>query len=71
MVKKRKKLTYYLWKEKEITNNKVKCYITDYKEIRNDGKVKIDNYGYLDVELVHSSQNKNECLIQAQKLMFG
>lgn len=44
-------------------------YITDYKEIRKDGKVKVDNFGYLDVELIHSSPIKNECVAAAHKLM--
>lgn len=60
---------YYLWKNKTSTKDKVLVYITDYKEIRKDGKVKIDNYGYLDVELVHSSPIKSECVNAAQKLM--
>lgn len=60
---------YYLWKDKKGTDKKVLVYITDYKEVRKDGKVKIDNYGYLDVELVHSSPIKNECIDAAKKLM--
>lgn len=62
---------FYLWKDKRSTEKKVLVYITDYKEVRADGKVKIDNYGYLDVTLVHSSLIKNECLYAAQKLVEG
>lgn len=60
---------YYLWKDKKSTKEKVLVFITDYKVVRKDGKVKIDNYGYLDAELVHSSPIKNECIAAAQKLM--
>ena len=60
---------YYLWKDKKSTKDKVLVYITDYKEIRGDGKVKIDNYGYMEVELVKSSNVKTDLLAHAQKLM--
>lgn len=60
---------FYLWKDKRSTKERVMVYITDYKEVRSDGKVKIDNYGYLDVELEFSSKNKMECVTHAQKLM--
>jgi hypothetical protein len=60
---------FYLWKDKKSTKDKVLVYITDYKEVRSDGKTKIDNYGYLDVELVFSSKIKNECVDYAQKMM--
>ena len=63
------KKKYYLWKDKKSTKDKALVYITDYKEVRSDGKTKIDNYGYLDVELVHSSEIKNDCIAAAQKLM--
>ena len=52
---------YYLWKDKKSTKDKVLIYITDYKEVRSDGKTKIDNYGYLDVELVFTGKTKKEC----------
>ena len=60
---------YYLWKDKKSTKDKVLVYITDYKEIRSDGKVKIDNYGYMEVELIKSSNVKTDLLAHAQKLM--
>ena len=60
---------FYLWKDKKSTKDKVLVYITDYKEVRSDGKTKIDNSGYLDVELVFSSKIKNECVAYAQKMM--
>lgn len=60
---------YYLWKDKKSTKDNVLVYITDYKEIRADGKVKIDNYGYLEVELVKSSNIKMDLLTHAQNLM--
>jgi hypothetical protein len=44
-------------------------YITDYKEVRSDGKVKIDNYGWLDVELIKSSNKKIDLIEHAQKLV--
>ena len=69
---------YYLWKDKSksITGDSAELfrphanlfYITDYKEIREDGKVKIDNHGYLDVELVSSSNVKTDLIAHAQKL---
>lgn len=60
---------FYLWKDKRSTNDKVLVYITDYKEIREDGKVQIDNYGYMEVELVKSSSVKMDLITHAQKLM--
>ena len=57
---------YYLWRDKKGI-----FYITNYKEIRDkDGKVKIDNYGYLEVELVLSSMFKIDLLSYAQKTTF-
>lgn len=54
---------YYLWRDENGI-----FYITDYKEIRHkDGKVKIDNYGYLKVELVLSSMFKTDLISYAQK----
>ena len=54
---------YYLWK----AENGV-FYLTDYKKVRNDGKVKIDNYGYLEVKEIFSSNKKSDLIIYAQKL---
>lgn len=59
---------YYLWRDKLSTNEKNIVYITDYKEIRPDGKVKIDNYGYLDVELIFQSKVKADLMSYAEKL---
>ena len=61
---------YYLWKDKKSTKNTLQVYITDYKEINKQGNVKIDGYGYLDVELIFSSPVKADCIIHAQKLML-
>ncbi|WP_144887562.1 hypothetical protein [Lacibacter cauensis] len=58
-----------MWKDKRSTNKQAIVYLTDYKEVREDGKVKIDNYGYLDVELVHSSSLREECIEAAQRLI--
>ncbi len=61
---------FYLWKDKRSTKDKVLVYITDYKHIRaRDGFVKIDNHGYLDVELVYSGPDKMKCIAEAQELM--
>ncbi len=53
---------YYLWKGKTGI-----YYISDYKEIRPDGLVKIDNYGYIDVELIYSNKVKFNVIEYAQK----
>ena len=60
---------YYLWKDKKSTKDKVLVYITDYKEVREDGKVKVDGYGYIEVELVKSSNVKTDLIAHAQKMM--
>lgn len=56
---------YYLWKDKNGI-----FYVTDYKEVREDGKVKIDGHGYLDVELTLSSMLKTDLLSYAQRTTF-
>jgi len=55
-------ITYYLWKD-----SKDFFFITDYKEIREDGKVKIDNFGFLEVELVFSSVLKFDLIGYAER----
>lgn len=60
---------YYLWKDKKSTEHKMLIYITDYKEIRKDGKVNVGNYGYVDAELIFSNPIKNNCIAYADKLM--
>jgi hypothetical protein len=60
---------YYLWKDKKSTKDEVIVYITDYKEFREDGKVKIDNYGYMEVELIKTSNVKTDLLEYAQKII--
>lgn len=62
---------YYLWKDKSRSiNNKLITYITDYHETNKDGKVKIDNYGYLELELLKKSKIKMELIMFAQNLKF-
>lgn len=53
---------YYLWKDKNGI-----FYITDYKEIRSDGLVKIDSYGYIECELVFSHKIKTELINFAER----
>lgn len=60
---------FYLWKDKKSTKDTVIVYITDYKEIRSDGKVKIDKHGFLDVDLVYSGPDKMKCISEAHKLI--
>lgn len=60
------KITYYLWKD---SNNIF--YITDYKEVSKDGKVQIDGYGFLEVELVLSSKVKSDLWEYTQKLTIN
>ena len=57
---------FYLWKDKLGI-----YYITDYKEIQSDGKVKIDGHGFLEVELVFSHKVKTELIAFAQKQTLG
>lgn len=59
---------FYLWKDKTSKNGHVVMYMTDYHEINAEGKVRIDNYGYIDVELVHSAQTKPELISFAQNM---
>lgn len=59
---------YYLWKDKASTQNNVIVYLTDYKEVREDGKVKVDAVGWVDAEEVYSSKNKWEVQAFALKL---
>lgn len=60
---------YYLWKDKKSTKDKVLVYITDYKKIRKDGKVKVDKYGHIEAGLIKSSHIKTDLIAHAQKLM--
>jgi hypothetical protein len=60
---------YYLWKDKRSTIDKLIVYITDYREISTDGKVKIDDYGYLDAELLLSSNKKSDLIEHAKELI--
>ncbi len=62
---KKHELTYYLWKNK---NARDLYHITDYKEIRADGKVNVDRFGYIEVELVLSSKVKMDLIIHAEEL---
>ena len=59
-------LVYYLWKDKNGIN-----YMTDYKEVRADGKVKIDGCGFIEVELVCTGKSKGEIIAFAQKQALG
>ena len=57
---------YYLWKDK------IGCYyITDYKEIRSDGFVQVDGYGFIQCDLVFSHKIKNEVIKFAQQQAFN
>jgi hypothetical protein len=57
--------TYYLWKDKNGT-----FFITDYKETDKKGRVNIDGYGYLEVELELSSKVKTDLLTHVQALTY-
>ena len=59
---------YYLWKDKKSTDNNLIIYITDYEEIREDGKVKVDKYGFVEAELLASSEIKSKLYEYANKL---
>jgi hypothetical protein len=59
-------MMYYLWKDKDGI-----YFITDYKEIRPDGKVKIDGQGFMEAELVFSSEVKTELLTFARNQVLG
>jgi len=61
--------TFYLWLDNNSKPNKPIFYITDYCEKNEKGFHKIDNFGFLDVELIYLSPNKNECLGFAQKFI--
>jgi hypothetical protein len=61
---------YYLWKDKKSTKKHVLVFITDYKEIRNDGKIKVDHVGWIDAELVFSHEKKYKCVEYAQEMIF-
>ena len=41
---------FYLWKDKRSTEGKMIVYITDYKEIKPDGKVYVDDVGLVEAE---------------------
>lgn len=57
---------FYLWKDKLGI-----YYITDYKEVRPDGRVRIDNYGFLEVTLEFSHKDKPELIAFAERKEFG
>ena len=60
------KVTYYMWKDKDGIH-----YMTDYKQVRADGKVKIDGHGFMEVELVCTGKSKAEIIDFAQKQTLG
>lgn len=59
-------ILYYLWKDKRGI-----FYITDYKEINKEGKVKVDNYGFIEAEEMFSSKVKNDLISYAQNLTLN
>ena len=59
-------IMHYLWKDKRGI-----YFITDYKEVRADGRVKVDGYGFLEVELVFSHKIKSELAAFAARQAFG
>lgn len=63
-----KKSMYYLWESSTSKPGRRVLYVTDYKEVRADGKVKIDNYGYLQVKEIFASTDKAACIAFAQAL---
>lgn len=61
-------MKYYLLKDKQkSTDTHPIFYITNYLESRN-GKILVDGHGYCDVELMFSSNVKNDCIAYAQKI---
>ena len=57
---------YYLWRDKKGV-----FYVTDYKEIRTDGFVNIDRFGFLEVKEVASGPVKMELFAKAQEIVLN
>lgn len=58
---------YYLWQNNK---NKEIHYITDYKEVKEDGRVWVDGYGLVEATLIFQHEIKEKIWEYGQKQLF-